>query len=130
MQADGKPKYRVGEATRERILEVAGRLGYRHADQPHTLTKGETPLAVIVLPEPGRYADTSRDWEKRLYQKGYSVVFAYTWNDPERFGRLVALAQGRAVDKIIVAPPPEGSATYWETLRESGIPVEQMEAED
>lgn len=128
--ADGKPKYRVGEATRERILEVAERLGYRHANSSQPLSRGSRPLVAVLLPEPERYARLSREWERRLYRQGYAVIFAYTWNDPERLGRLLQLASALKVEKIIVAPPPEGSATYWDSLRESGIPYEMLEGED
>lgn len=103
LEADGKPKYRVGEATRERILEVAER------------------LAVLLMEEPGKDLELARQKERELYRQGYTVLFGYTWGDPERFSRLVETASAHEVRKLYATLPRVERTASLEKLRESGI---------
>ena len=93
LEADGKPKYRVGEATKERILEEAARLGYQSVDKSKPLSQGKTRMVTILLRDPEKDRDLAREKERELYRQGYTVVFGFTWGDPLRYERLLKLAQ-------------------------------------
>lgn len=101
LEADGKPKYRVGAATRERILEVAGRLGYVSAEKSRPMVSGESRVVAVLLQDPEKDAILARETECLLYRQGYTVLLGYTWGDPERHARLLRLAEERRVDKIV-----------------------------
>ena len=92
LEPDGKPKYRVGEATRERILEVAGRLGYSSAEKSRSMIQGGQRMVVVLLRDPEKDALLARDLERDLYRQGRTVLFAYSWGDPIRYERLLQWA--------------------------------------
>ena len=105
--ADGKPKYRVGEATRERILEVARRLGYEPAGPARTLGRSPARTVVVVLPsvQPGICGMI----ERFLYPRGVTVLFGFTGSDPEKISRY-----------------QESGLPVWEILEENGDVMEQI----
>ena len=98
LEADGKPKYRVGEATRERILEVAARLGYQAVDKSKPLSSGKTRMATVLLRDPEKDRELAREKERELYRQGYTVVFGFTWGDPLRHDRLLKLARDQQAE--------------------------------
>ena len=103
LEADGKPKYRVGEATRERILEVARRLGYQPMDKNKPLSHTETRLVAVLLREPDPVLEQAR--ERELYRQGYTVLFGYSWGDPIRYARLLRLAQEQKAEVVDLINP-------------------------
>lgn len=109
LEADGKPKYRVGEATRERILDVAERLGYEPAGKGRPMVRGESRVVAVLLQDPEKDAALARETERLLYRQGYTVLLGYTWGDPERHARLLRLAEEQKVEKVVdlVLPPPD-----------------------
>ena len=100
LEADGKPKYRVGEATRERILEVAGRLGYQRVDKSRPMVQGATRIAAVLLRDPDKDRELGREKERELYRQGYTVLFGYTWGDPLRYERLLKLAREQKAEIV------------------------------
>ena len=100
LEADGKPKYRVGEATRERILEVAGRLGYQRVDKSRPMVQGATRIAAVLLQDPDKDRELGREKERELYRQGYTVLFGYTWGDPLRYERLLKLAREQKAEIV------------------------------
>lgn len=108
VEADGKPKYRVGEATRERILEAAGRLGYRKVVPQGSVGRYQPRTLVILLPS----ADETlcRSIEKILYPRGVTVLFGFTGGDPERLNRY-----------------RESGLPVWEPEEENGPVLDQIQ---
>ena len=108
VEADGKPKYRVGETTRERILETADRLGYRRAAPQGTVGQYRPRTVVVVLPS----ADETlcRDIERMLYPRGVTVLFGFTGGDPERLNRY-----------------RESGLPVWEPVQENGPILDQIQ---
>ena len=49
IEADGKKKYRVSEATKERILDVARRMNYQPSSAARMLRQGRTHVLGIIL---------------------------------------------------------------------------------
>lgn len=122
MGADGKQKYRVGESTRQRILEVARRLHYRPVER--ILRRSVRALVVgVILPDPadGWTGAFSARLEQAAYPEGCTLLFGYTQGDPVRFKRLSALLLERKVDGLVALPPAD-EGDPLEEIRRSGVP--------
>ena len=106
---DGKPKYRVGAPTRDRILEAAQRLGYRQAAPTESAVPKKRVVGVI-LPDPADayYGSLSAELERLALPQGCTLLFGYTRWDPVRFQRLCDVFRSQHVDGMVVAPPEEG----------------------
>ena len=105
--ADGKPKYRVGEATRERILEVARRLGYEPAGAARSL--GRSPARTVAVILPSAQPEMCGEIERYLYPRGVTVLFGFTGADPEKLIRF-----------------RESGLPVWEIREENGDVMEQI----
>lgn len=106
------PKASASPATRERILEAAGALGY----QPNVVARGlrmaRTWTLGLLLPNLSNpmYADIARAAEERARERGYGLIFGtHVQGDEEaNFARL--LKEGR-VDGLLAASGILGDAS-------------------
>lgn len=123
VEADGKQKYRVSEATKERILEVARRMNYKPSSAARMLRQGRTRVIGVVLSDLGNifYGVIAKELERIIYRRGYTIVFGSTEEDPERFGRLVQSFMDKDVEGLI-AVPPQGAEEYVTRMVKSGKP--------
>jgi len=121
--ADGKQKYRVSQATQERIREVAARMNYQPSSAARMLRQGRTRVIGVILSDLGNifYGIIAKEMEKILTRKGYTVLFGSTEEDPERFGRLVQSFLEKDVEGFIIVPCV-GCGQYVERLQASGRP--------
>jgi len=123
VEADGKQKYRVGEATRKKILEVAERMNYQPSSAARMLRQGRTRVIGVILSDLGNifYGIIAKEVEKILTRRGYTVLFGSTEEDPERFARLVQSFLEKDVEGFIVVPCM-GCGPSIERLMTSGCP--------
>ena len=122
LEADGKPKYRVGESTRQHILEVARRMNYRPVAK--VLRREVRQLVVgVILPDASApyYGQFAARLEKLTLPEGCTLLFGYSQEDPVRFGRLADLFLAQKVDGLVAVPVPE-EKELLEDLRRSGVP--------
>jgi LacI family transcriptional regulator len=121
--ADGKQKYRVSAATRERILEVARRLNYQPNSAARTLRQGRTHVLGVLLSDMGNifYGIIAHHLEKVAHDNGYTILFGSTEEDPERFSRLVQSFLEKDVEGFIVVPC-QGCEAAMHRLMASGRP--------
>ena len=96
-------KNRVGEETRQHILEVAGRLGYRTEQPPHVSWPAARLIGVIV---PSLDAAPLQALSDCAYRRGYTVLFASAQNDPVRFCHLVRALAQKDVEGLVASPLP------------------------
>ena len=131
LTAEGKPKYRVGEATRQHILEVARRMHYRPVEK--VLRRAIRSLVVgVILPDASApyYGQFATRLEKLTLTEGCTLLFGYSQEDPVRLERLADLFLSRKVDAMVVVPIP-GEKETLEEIRRSGLPcVVPVQEED
>lgn len=122
LEANGKPKYRVGESTRQHILEVARRMNYRPVAKVLRRELRQRVVGVI-LPEASApyYGQFAARLEKLTLPEGCTLLFGYSQDDPVRFERLSDLFLSRKVDALVVVPIPEEKESL-EDIRRSGLP--------
>lgn len=123
IEANGKQKYRVSETTRQKILEVAARMNYRPNSAARMLRQGRTRVIGAILSDLGNifYGNLAKELENLISQRGYTVLFGCTDEDPERFGRLVQSFIEKDVEGFLVVPCM-GCGKYMRQLMESGWP--------
>jgi len=121
--ADGKQKYRVSEATKEKILEVARRLDYRPSSAARMLRQGRSHTLGVILSDMGNifYGTIAHYLEKAANLHGYTVLFGNTEEDPEQFSRLVQSFLEKEVEGFVVVPC-QGSGATMRQLMASGRP--------
>lgn len=121
--ADGKQKYRVGEETRKRILEVARRMDYRPMSRMlHTQT--QSLLAGVILPSPADpyYGSFAENLERLALPQGCTLLFGYSLGDPVRLGRLWSTFRDKKIDALVVLSPADDKE-LMDDIRRSGIPL-------
>ena len=121
--ADGKQKYRVGEETKRKILEVAKRMNYRPSSAARMLRQGRTHVVGVILSDLANifYGILAKEFENQASRNGYTVLFGSTEEDPARFGRLVKSFMEKDVEGFIVVPA-SGSEEPMRALVDSGRP--------
>jgi len=96
-------KNRVGEQTRQRILEVADRLGYRVGQAARVPWPAARLIGIIV---PSLDAAPLQALSNCAYRQGYTVLFASAQNDPVRFCHLVRALAQKGVEGFVASPLP------------------------
>ena len=112
-------KNRVGEDTRQRILEVAARLGYRTVPAPRALWPAARLIGVIV---PSLDAAPLQALSDCAYRLGYTVLFASAQNDPVRFCHLVRALAQKGVEGYVASPLPGEEEHCLSALDGTGKP--------
>jgi len=114
----------LSEATRERILETARRLGFRPNKVGSSLRSGSTRTLGLLLPTMANpvFAACFEGAEERALEAGYSVMLATTGYDSERERTAArSLLDHRVEGLILTVSDPADSATL-EELTANGVP--------
>ena len=122
--ADGKKRYRVSEASRERILRIADELDYQPNAAARMLRKGRSRVIGVILSDMANlfYGIIARELENVAGEYGYTVLFGSTDEDPAKFATLVRSFIDKDVEGFIIVPCA-GSAPTMEYLCRHGYPL-------
>ena len=93
----------IPEATREKVLAAARKLGYRPNLIARSLVQGKTSTVGVIVPvlESSSTAETVNGIEIGCSGKEYRILLAYSHNDPYIEARQVRLLLEHRVDGII-----------------------------
>jgi LacI family transcriptional regulator len=99
-------KYGVKKETRERVLDVAAKMGYSPNGIARGLVKKTTHSIGLVIPDILNpfYPDVARGIEDNALKRGYNVFFCNTNHDKKREIQSLKLLMEKRVDGIILAP--------------------------
>ena len=115
----------ASEATREKVLEAAARLGYRPNQLARAMKRGATNTIGIVVPDVAipffsavlrGIADTAR-------AAGFEVLVSNTDNDADVEARALELLAEQRVDGIAIAPVFQDEPRAIIRLRDEGMPI-------
>ncbi|MHB1296325.1 MAG: LacI family DNA-binding transcriptional regulator [Anaerolineae bacterium] len=97
-------KSEISEETRERILAVARRLGYRPNGIARGLKTNQTHSIGLVVPDIANpfFAEVARGASEVAYANGYSVLLANTDEQPEREWETLRTLETYRVDGVIL----------------------------
>lgn len=122
--ADGKRKYRVSEETRRRVLEVAARLNYQPNSAARNLRQGRSHVIGAILSDMSNifYGAIARQLEDLALERGYTILFGSSDEDPKKFETVVRTFLDKDVEGFIVVPC-EGSDDTMNRLQDAGVPM-------
>jgi LacI family transcriptional regulator len=104
--AGGPGSARISDATRQRVVEVANRLGYRPNLVARSLrTRRSHTIALMV-------SDIANPWfgqiaslvEQSLYRHGYSLMLCNSEEDPQLENEYLRLLPSKGIDGLILVP--------------------------
>ena len=104
--AGGMGARRISEATRERVVEAAARLGYRPNLVARSLRTRRSHTVALLL------SDIANPWfgqiaslvEQSLHRHGYSLMLCNSAEDPAREQEYLRLLPSKGIDGLILVP--------------------------
>ena len=123
VEANGKKRYRVSEASRERILSVAAEMNYQPNAAARMLRHGRSRVIGAILSDMANlfYGIIARELENVAAEYGYTVLFGSSDENPGKFEQLVHSFIDKDVEGFIIVPCA-GSAPTMEYLRSTRYP--------
>lgn len=120
----------VDDLTRQRVAEVAERLGYRPSSAARALRGQSTHTVGVALPDVLNhfYASTIAVLQQHLEERGYGVVLGVTGDDAQRERDTIDRFVRASVDGIVLcptivrSPPSPTGIPIVEINRRSGRP--------
>ena len=94
----------VSPATRQRVLAIIERLGYRPSGIARGLATQRTGTLGLVLPDVANtfFANVARGAEQEAYARGYNVFLCNTNEDPQREIDLLQSLDEKRVDGVVL----------------------------
>lgn len=131
IESDGKRKYRVNEATREKILNVARRLNYQPNFAARMLQSGCSKVIGVLLSDISNvfYGEIARRLEEIAFSRGYIVLFGGTDEQREKLDHLVRSFVDKGADGFVIVPC-EGSESTLHRILDMNIPLVVMDRKD
>jgi DNA-binding LacI/PurR family transcriptional regulator len=121
-------KNRVGAQTRERILAVAERLGYRKPETHEAQVEWPAARLIgVIVPEMEAHAPWMERLSHSAFRLGYTLQFAPTLKDPVKFCHLVRAFSG--TQGLVILEPPRGDSDCENALRVCPVPYVIPEGE-
>ena len=108
----------VDTATRDRVLDVAGRLGYQPSASARSLRTGRTGAIGVLVPDLANpfFPELVRGAQRRARELGHPVLLADSGEDPDaELGLVRTLAQN--VDGLVLCSPRMSDAALAEAAR-------------
>ena len=123
VEADGKMKYRVNDATRERVIEVAKRLNYMPNSAARILRKGKSKVLGLIVSDISNvfYGEIARNLETLAFEQGYTLLFASSDESPDKFKQIVYSFLEKGVEGFIVVPCT-GTVKVLQQILNVGVP--------
>jgi LacI family transcriptional regulator len=94
----------VSQATRQRVLQVIDRLGYRPSGIARGLATKRTGTLGLVVPDVANpfFSELARGAESVAYAAGYNVFLCNTEEDPARELRVLESLEEKRVDGLVL----------------------------
>lgn len=94
----------ISEATRQRILEIVDKLGYRPSDIARSLATDRTSTIGLVVPDISNpfFSKIALAIEQVAYARGYSVFMCNTNENIDREMEIMRSLESKRVDGLIV----------------------------
>jgi LacI family transcriptional regulator len=108
----------VSAETRQRVLEVIDRLGYRPSGIARGLATQRTGTLGLVIPDVANpfFAELARGAEQIAYAAGYNVFLCNTDEDPERELAVLKSLEEKRVDGLVLCSSRLGEDLLLEAI--------------
>ncbi|MBC7343843.1 MAG: LacI family DNA-binding transcriptional regulator [Clostridia bacterium] len=117
----------ISPETKERVLKVAAKLGYKPNKLARGLRSGKTGVVGVIVGDIANpyFSMLVRGIERTARQFDYSVILQGTDEDYDREEEAIEIALAEQVDGILITPTQKGTDTV-EELVASGTPFVLM----
>ena len=97
-------KSEISPATRERILQVIQRLGYRPSRIARGLATSKTMTIGLIVPDIGNpfFSEIARGADRAAHEAGYSLLLGNTFEDPQREADVLRTLEEKRVDGFLL----------------------------
>lgn len=114
----------ISEATKKRVLEAAGRLGYVSDGVAGSLRSGKTGTIAVIVPDISNFLISRqiKAIEAEAAKAGYTAVIFNTNEDCETEKQAIRTAYGKRVDGILICPVQSVTDNNVAFLERTGIP--------
>jgi LacI family transcriptional regulator len=115
----------ISEATRSRVMETIGQLGYRPNRLAQGLVSKSTCSVGLLVPDLANpfFGNIAEAVEIAAHERGYSVILCNTNLDPVREADYLAVLLSRQVDGLIYFPGTRVPNAALSAAVAEGIPV-------
>jgi LacI family transcriptional regulator len=115
----------VAPATRQRVLDAIGQLGYVRNDSARQLRAGRSRTVAIVVLDVANpfFADVVHGAEMEAEESGVVVVVCNSGEDPVRERRHLEILEEQRVQGVLITPVHDGPDSRLELLISRGTPV-------
>lgn len=96
---------KISQETQKRILDYAKKHSYIPNQLARSLSRGKSDTIGLIIPNISDtfYSNVAGVIEKNAKQKGYTVLFSSSYEDPDKEGELIRSMLNRQVDGLIIA---------------------------
>lgn len=97
-------KGEISQATRNQVLAIIERLGYRPSSIARGLATNKTMTLGLVVPDIGNpfFSEITRGADGAAHAAGYSLLLGNTFEDPEREAAVLRTLEEKRVDGIVL----------------------------
>jgi LacI family transcriptional regulator len=97
-------KGEISPATRERILDIIQRLGYRPSRIARGLATSKTMTLGLIVPDIGNpfFSEIARGADRATHEAGYSLLLGNTFEDAQREADVLRTLEEKRVDGILL----------------------------
>ncbi|WP_129714376.1 LacI family DNA-binding transcriptional regulator [Pedobacter sp. SYP-B3415] len=116
----------VRPATRKKVADMAGQLGYRRNNMALGLRNNKTHTIGLIVPRISMFfhAEAITTMQNELYERGYNLIISQSNDSPEMERRLVDTMYSSRVDALIVSCTLNTEDfSHFEVFTKNGIPL-------
>lgn len=126
-----KGDLRIADATRRRVIDCAGKAGYKVNEQARNLRLGRSGLVALLVHDIASdfWAGAVKSIEDALGEE-YSVLICNSDGDLTKERRIVERLLARRIDGLIIQPADNAHVEHLSALNDAGIPVVLFERND
>jgi LacI family transcriptional regulator len=114
----------VAEATKIRVLNAAGQLGYRVNYAARSLKTRSTMTIAVLAPELANdfFMEVAEGIERELDRRGYTMLLASSSNSVEEEKKRISMMTNRMVDGMVVIPAG-ARGDHLQAVSDQGMPM-------
>jgi LacI family transcriptional regulator len=116
---------RVAAPTRDHVLAVAKKMGYRPDMMASSFRRQRSLTIGVVIPDFGNpiYAQLVRGISTQLEREGYLALIMEISDEPDRLQQALSTLESRRVDGIITGATRERDARHLKRAARGGLPI-------
>ncbi len=120
----------IGEATRQRVLAAAEKLGYQPDAIARSLVTRRSHVLGVVVPDLSRsfFSELMKGVDSVASEEGFSLLVCNTGESAEKEDRILGMLKSRRVDGLLIASAHSARTKNWkQAFANLAVPVVFMD---